>query len=171
VLFVLSTEVPADIVHRLKGTLIPGKNEIVDASSGVTYKPCCRGSSDELVTDFGLVVRAPNPYASDRHLLMVFGTFGFGSWAGVRFLLSKQFQEANERLAGGFMECLVEAEIVKGAPRPHGPLSCVQRILSRRKQRDKPALVTRICRPPVRSSPDPAASRSSRGSNNELSWR
>lgn len=112
----VANEISADVVNRLESSLKPGQNEILDTISKITHRSRRRAGSDELTSDYGLVIVAPNPYAPDKRMLLVFGTYGFGSWAGIRFLLSRQFRESNDLLEGEFVECLVESEIVKGTP-------------------------------------------------------
>jgi hypothetical protein len=83
------------------------------------YMPCYTrtGATDvNAGTDYGLIVRASNPYNADMPALIVGGCFGYGTWGGVRHLLSKGFLESeNARRKSGY-ELLLEVQYERDAP-------------------------------------------------------
>lgn len=73
-------------------------------------------ASDGTSNDFGVVVRAPNPFGTGTTVLIVAGAFGHGTWAGVRFAISKEFLRQAREGGGPSIECLIEADIVRDTP-------------------------------------------------------
>jgi hypothetical protein len=80
------------------------------------FKPHGPADSEEISTDYGAIIRAPNPFAPEKHLLLIAGSFGYGTWAGTRFAISKPFTKNKIVVKSESVECLVEADIVLKTP-------------------------------------------------------
>ena len=66
----------------------PSIHEIAIRDTGVDpprlYVPS-EPDRDGVVTDYGLILRAPNPFAADKEIMIIAGSFGHGTVAGTRY--------------------------------------------------------------------------------------
>jgi hypothetical protein len=84
--------VTADAMRRLTLTLrFTHGGKISDSVTGDVYSPEI-SQDGEVERDLALIIRDRNPFAPDRELLIVGGSFGYGTWGGVRFLLRNSSQ-------------------------------------------------------------------------------
>jgi hypothetical protein len=109
------------VVKRLNTTFElgdPQKYEIAirDAKLQETYAPRIDSGSEEVVTDYAVIYWTKNPFSPDKWMLLIAGSFGFGTWAGTRFVMSKDFLDNAMVKKGKSVECLVETDVVLGAP-------------------------------------------------------
>jgi len=109
-----------DIMSRIESSLRPGDHEIYDVSLNDTkakkiFVPRS-GSDGNLLNDYAIVAKNRNPYNASKQILVIFGCFGYGTWAGVRFVTSEEGLGALAALPSRTMECLVEADIVRQSP-------------------------------------------------------
>jgi hypothetical protein len=95
----------------------PGRHE-VSLYSNVSRTPFIpeRDDNGELCVDYGVILRAPNPFASRRNVVALFGCFGFGTWAAGRSAHSDAFLLNPVAAKGGTVECIVRTEILRGVP-------------------------------------------------------
>ena len=110
-----------DFLMRIKPTLrcgidVAGEIVVHDTISQKTYAPRPIKEHNRTGTDYGIIIRASNPFNHEKQILYVAGCFGYGTWAGVRFLLSDEFQKEKLFAKGKPFECLVETEVVRDAP-------------------------------------------------------
>ena len=108
------------VLERPECPIEPGNSSMneVDFRSRVTgrrYGPE-RDASGECVYDYGAIVRAPNPFNPDKKVLLLFGCFGFGTWAAGRHACSARFLADPRIAAGADGLTIVRTEIVKGVP-------------------------------------------------------
>lgn len=98
----------------------PSSHEIaiLDSQAGRLYAPVTDTASGDLVKDHGVIIRSANPFAPGRQLLLVAGSYGYGTWAGLRQMASTSFLEEPAVAEGRPFECLVETEVFLDAP--HG---------------------------------------------------
>lgn len=66
--------------------------------------------------DFGLLVRAPNPFNPDATVLVIAGSFGFGSWAGANLVRSPEFLRDPMVKSSIPFECLFKVDVAGSAP-------------------------------------------------------
>ena len=94
----------------------PDANEISfrSAITRRTYVP--RAEDGEVLTDYGVILRAPNPFAPERRVLLLFGCYGFGTWAAAKYVCSDEFLALQEVKAGVDLVCVVRADIVRDVP-------------------------------------------------------
>jgi hypothetical protein len=50
--------------------------------------------ADDNMTDYGVVIRAANPFVKGRASVVIQGTYGFGTWAGVELTQKEEFLTA-----------------------------------------------------------------------------
>lgn len=113
--------VSRDLMAAVRPTLCfgdPDSDQIAvhDAIEGRLYVPRRLRGADRSGSDYGLIVRAANPFEPTRQALLFAGSFGYGTWAGVRFATSQLFLQHKLVRAGKALECLVEAEVVRETP-------------------------------------------------------
>lgn len=91
------------------------------------YEPTLSG--DQVTIDYGTLIRARNPYAPDRTLVMIGGVYGFGTWGGVRLLSDKRFLKQCALLSGRSangksfeLECVYRVHVHQGEPEFVTPL-------------------------------------------------
>lgn len=78
----------------------------------VPSEPDCDGSA----TDYGLILRAPNPVAPDKQIMIIGGSFGHGTLAGTRYVTSPEFLGLPVSKAGEALECLVKTDVIFDEP-------------------------------------------------------
>jgi hypothetical protein len=83
---------------------------------GQIYAPYRNRDTNSLEIDYGLIIRTRNPFAPDMQMLIIAGGFGFGTWAAVRFILSKEFLDNAIVSRGDPFECLIETDVTRGIP-------------------------------------------------------
>lgn len=96
----------------------PARHEIsiYDSADKRLYAPLREHSSNELVKDYGLFIGAPNPFDADSQMLLFAGSFGYGTWAAVRFAMSKAFLRNPIVSSHKPFEALIDTDIFRGAP-------------------------------------------------------
>lgn len=112
------------IVNRLNSAIslgIPEDNDITIRDLQDDRKPYLpegyRADGKNVVTlDHGVVIRAKNPYNRERCVIIVAGTYGYGTWAAAKLLRSPQFLASKPVKRGCDVECLSKAEIIKEVP-------------------------------------------------------
>lgn len=101
----------------------PKINEIAmfDSRDGKQFVPR-RRTPDKIENDFGIVYWCQNPFEPRKRVLLGAGSFGYGTWACVRYVLSEPFLSDKLVKSGLNVECLIEADILWEAPQhitPH----------------------------------------------------
>ena len=110
-----------EAIERIKSTLLfgnPTQYEVAlyDSATDKMYAPLRALSSGEITTDYGIIFKTTNPFAPDKWLLLVAGSFGYGTWAGIRYAISKPFIDNPVVSTGKPIECLIKADIVRDTP-------------------------------------------------------
>lgn len=75
-----------------------------------------RSQPDTLENDFGIVFSCNNPFAPRKRVILGAGSFGYGTWACVRFLLSEEFLDHPLGVERAEAEFLIEAEVLWETP-------------------------------------------------------
>ena len=88
----------------------PDRNAIAfyDFITRKEYLPWTDLISGEITRDFGIILSAPNPFAPATRIIVIAGSFGYGTRAALRFALSKNFWEHPLVMKGLPVECLLE---------------------------------------------------------------
>jgi hypothetical protein len=87
---------------------------ITDSISGIHYSPTREHHGEQ--TDYGIIKRVPSPFGEQRNALVFAGSFGYGTWAGVRLTKQKQFLNHPLVASDQPIECLFRADVVAGDP-------------------------------------------------------
>ena len=116
------------VAKRLTSNLRFGNSEINEVSIRDTsawptkiYGPS-RLDVDNSGIDYGLILRAPNPFATDKEVVILAGSFGHGTWAATRHVTSNDFLEKSKTLRRAPIECLVETDVELDTPQKIRPL-------------------------------------------------
>lgn len=115
-----SNRVTRKVMERLPLTLVymdPDNNDVAfhDRISGEVLRPVS-ASDGELLVDQGVVIRAHNPFARDRKVLVIAGSYGHGSAAAARLVASNEFMK-NPLVAGGKdFELFFTTDIIENVP-------------------------------------------------------
>ncbi len=109
-----------EAVARIKSTIRSGdpnlyEISIYDSIADISCSPSYN-SSGEIITDCGLIIKTSNPFALNKQILLLYGSFGYGTLAAVRFTQSDQFLREENVATGKSIECLIETDIVRGTP-------------------------------------------------------
>lgn len=110
-----------EAVRRIKSTLRfgnPARYEIAvyDSSTDKTYAPSMRIDESEISTDYGIILRRANPFARNKQVIIIAGSYGYGTWAGIRYAISRQFLDHSIVSNGKSLECLIETDVVYSTP-------------------------------------------------------
>jgi hypothetical protein len=115
-----SNQVTAEVMQRLPVTFTFGSVDahdanIYDASTGEVMR-CVMDSHDQLVVDQGILIRAANPFNRERNIIILAGSFGFGTSAAARLLADAAFLTDTIVAEGHPFEAVFSVEIVGGTP-------------------------------------------------------
>jgi hypothetical protein len=66
--------------------------------------------------DYPRAIRARNPFSNGKYALYIAGCFGYGTWAGSRFVLSEEFLSNPLVKSGEPFECIIKTEVFYDAP-------------------------------------------------------
>jgi hypothetical protein len=112
------------LAKKMDNTFVPGeyrKNEIsfYDRMQDKWFSPKSDDGEDghkTVTLDRGLIIRAPNPWNRSKAVLIIAGSFGYGTWAGVLLARSPEFLSDQRVTQARFIECLYETDIDRGIP-------------------------------------------------------
>jgi hypothetical protein len=92
-----------------------------DQEASAIYCPSIKNG--KILIDYGVVVRAPNPFDPDKSVVLLCGTYGYGTWGAVRFVQSARFLNELKKLPKGTstIECLFGVEVVRESPQTIRP--------------------------------------------------
>jgi hypothetical protein len=90
---------------------------------------------DSIRTDCGVVIRCPNPFNPARTVVILCGSYGYGTWGAVRLIQSAEFLGALPRPETS-LECLLKVEVTHDMPqglhvefvRPVEPSSVIESV-------------------------------------------
>jgi hypothetical protein len=83
-----------------------------DRTDGTVHGPTRDGST--VLTDCGVVIRCPNPFDRRHSVLILSGSYGFGTWGTARFVQTREFLDAARGLRS--MECILTVDIAREMP-------------------------------------------------------
>jgi hypothetical protein len=86
---------------------------ILDKESGRLHAPVL--DQTELRSDCGMIIRCPNPFNERREVIIFCGSYGYGTWAAVRYAQTKAFFSSLPSGATS-LECVLSVEVVSKAP-------------------------------------------------------
>jgi hypothetical protein len=83
------------------------------AEGGEVHRPVKRGN--EILVDCGVIIRAPNPFEPRNSVVIICGSYGYGSWAAVQLTMSDDFLKRIPR-SWKSVECVFRVEVVRDTP-------------------------------------------------------
>jgi hypothetical protein len=109
-----------EAVGRISTTLKFGDPDrhviaLYDSAEDHHYVPR-QGRSGGIENDFGIFFLSSNPFAPKRRMLLGAGSFGYGTWACVRFVHSDEFLNNSLVASGADIECLIETDVLWETP-------------------------------------------------------
>lgn len=112
--------VAREIVRRVSSTVrfgSPERHEIAfyDSQTAKTYVPSGTGT-DEINDDYGAIFYTSNPFYPERKVMLIAGSFGYGTWAGCRFIASPEFLGHSLTVAHSPIECLIHVDVFRETP-------------------------------------------------------
>jgi hypothetical protein len=95
----------------------PARHEIgvVDAVNHKTYNPYFVRTREDAI-DHAVVITAPNPFSREHTAIFVAGSYGYGTWGGIRFLTSREFWDHDLTRTNAAQECLNKVRVVGETP-------------------------------------------------------
>jgi len=89
---------------------------IQDTVSRRSYSPQYDERTGEVSLDYGLMFSSPNPFDASKRLLIIAGSFGYGTWAGCRLAIKPEKLGDQSETLGADFECLFQTDIVYSTP-------------------------------------------------------
>jgi hypothetical protein len=86
------------------------------------YRPITNG--DQILSDCGVIVRAPNPFEPSKNVVILCGGYGYGSWAAVQLVQTSDFVNRVPR-GEATLECVFRLDVVRDTPQR--PVICLMR--------------------------------------------
>lgn len=83
-----------------------------DRTDGTVHGPTRQGET--VLTDCGVVIRCPNPFDRRHSVLILSGSYGFGTWGTARYVQTRDFLDAAKGLRS--LECIVSVDVVREMP-------------------------------------------------------
>ena len=80
------------------------------------FIPKGKEGSKSIDKDYGGIIKTANPFAQDKQVLIIAGSYGYGTWAGVRFTTSEEFIKNKAVAKNKPIECIIETDIVRRTP-------------------------------------------------------
>lgn len=116
-----SNYVSGRIIERIQPTFVLREVDlplprffVEDLVTGERYAPPVAPTN--VTHDFGVIIKAKNPFDKSRNVLLVGGVHGYGTWAGIRLIQSEEFLNHPVVLSGDDFECLVRTDVEGNAP-------------------------------------------------------
>jgi hypothetical protein len=67
-------------------------------------------------TDYGLILSGSNPFSAQKMMMIIAGCFGYGTWAGTRYVISEDFLKIRSTHESEPFECLIQTDVVRDTP-------------------------------------------------------
>ena len=80
------------------------------------YTPSMSANEEETSIDYGVIISAKNPFSNGKQAVYIAGCFGYGTWAGARFVLSEEFLSHPLVESRDPFECMIKTEVFYDAP-------------------------------------------------------
>lgn len=89
---------------------------VYDSVTDTLYKPKETSDQHDICVDYSIILRAPNPFALSKQCLVIAGSWGFGTWAGARFIVSNKGTDVLTTIGEDAIECILETDVLIGTP-------------------------------------------------------
>jgi hypothetical protein len=91
---------------------------ILDINNQELYQPLKDG--DKILADCGVIIRAPNPFNPTKTVVILCGSYGYGTWAAVEYAQSRKFLSQVPHRSGA-IECVFMVDVVRDTPQRPDP--------------------------------------------------
>jgi len=68
-----------------------------------------------IASDCGVMIRSPNPFDHRREVIIFCGSYGYGTWAAVRYSQTDEFLK-NLPKSTPFLECVFSVDVIRDTP-------------------------------------------------------
>lgn len=115
-----SAIIVAHVLRRIGVTSSPQWRTpvILDINNEKLYQPVKDG--DKVLADCGVIIRAPNPFNPAKTVVILCGSYGYGTWAAVQYAQSREFLRQVPRHSDA-MECVFMVDVVRDTPQRLDP--------------------------------------------------
>ncbi len=108
-------------INLLKPSIRSGNPEqyevaIVDLKTNKCFVPVPYGKEQSIGKDYGVIVVSDNPFDPKKRIIIAYGSFGYGTWAAARFLISDNFFKLIDKNRLKNFEILIEVDVVLKTP-------------------------------------------------------
>lgn len=86
---------------------------ILDINNKKLYQPLKDG--DKILADCGVIIRAPNPFNTTKTVVILCGSYGYGTWAAVDYAKSGEFLSQVPHRSDA-VECVFMVDVVRDTP-------------------------------------------------------
>jgi hypothetical protein len=116
-----ANEISKQVAEKIPSTIRfgnPLRHEIsmFDSQSGRVFTPKQTSDGQRVSLDYGLIYKVPNPFSPDYSLVLVAGSFGYGTWAGIQYITSPAFLDDHSIESTPYFELLIETDVILGVP-------------------------------------------------------
>jgi hypothetical protein len=91
---------------------------ILDTNNQRLYQPLKDG--EKILADCGVIIRAPNPFNPTKTVVILCGSYGYGTWAAVEYAQSRTFLSQVPHRSGA-IECVFMVDVVRDTPQCPDP--------------------------------------------------
>jgi S-layer family protein len=122
----LAHAITKEVLARINSALqfketAPATGGLYNSETGKFYETIFRdhlseNNLKEVSKDYAMILKTVNPFDKSKLVLLIAGNFDYGTWAGVRFTMSKEFIENKLVTSGKPIEALIETDILRGSP-------------------------------------------------------
>jgi hypothetical protein len=116
-----SNSVSGQIMRDLPGTFTfgpsdgpSGKDAKIYDNRQQSFTDCLTDSQGRLTSDQGVIIRCPNPFAPGRQVLILAGSWGFGTAAATQVIESRDFLKHPIVASGSPFEATFSCKIDEG---------------------------------------------------------
>lgn len=109
--------------ETLPNNTFPNKREhiFVDRRTSQTYTSTLKRHTSgrnlkEVEQDYAIIIRAPHPFCSKKQILHIAGLHDYGTWAGIKYVMSDDFLQQQVVRDKQSFEMLIQTDIVGGTP-------------------------------------------------------
>jgi hypothetical protein len=86
---------------------------VLDKETGRLHCPAFTTSG--ITSDCGVMIRSPNPFNRRREVIIFCGSYGYGTWAAVRYSQTHEFLRRLPKNTP-FLECVFSVDVIRDTP-------------------------------------------------------
>jgi hypothetical protein len=109
-----ANRVTEQVLARIAPKLNASFESVEDLLGNAVYRP--EGRTNELTKDVGVIIETANPFDREKRVMLLFGCYGYGTWAAARFSKTGSFLDTPTVAAQRGVECILETEVINDTP-------------------------------------------------------